>query len=622
MSDQPRVFYEFGPFHLDSRERVLLRNGERVALTPKVFDTLLALVQSGGKLVEKDALMRLVWPDTAFVEEGNLTNNIFVLRKSLGETTDHRYIETVPKRGYRFVAEVREVCDTDAALMADQGARTKAIRVRRFDTRLVAGILLAGLIAATSWLVWRRLERTPRSGVESLAVLPFKPLSEDSETALLGVGMADSLITRLGSLRQMRVRPTSAVQKYADLKQSPLAAGSEQRVDAVLEGTIHRSGERIRVTVRLLRVSDGSLLWSGVFADRFTGLYTVEDSISQGVASALSVSVSPEEKKRVGKRYTTNTEAFQAYARGRYYCSTPDRKALDRAIECFREAIDKDPGYALAWAGLAYAYDELGGMGYEPPSQVASKGEYAAEQALTLDDSLGSAHASLGMIAFRFHYDRVRAEREFKRALDLSPNEAAIHYMYGIYLALVGRTQEAQAQMNSAVELDPLCLHYQIDCAFPLFCAGQHAAAVQVGRKALEADPQFYTGHFNLGLAYLANHQFPEALAEFQKSMPPEGDLEVSAAIAHVEALQGNRAAAYRILHRLSREARERYIPPASIALIHAALGEKDQAFQWLEQAYKDRSWWLVFLKVDPRFDSLRSDRRFETLLQRVGLAP
>ena len=621
MSDQPRVFYEFGPFRLDASERVLLHSGERVALTPKVFDTLLALVQSSGKLVEKDALMRLVWPDTAFVEEGNLANNVFVLRKALGETADQRYIETVPKRGYRFVAEVRQGCDVAAGLTADQDAGTKAIRAKRFDARLVVGIVLIGLIAA-AWWTWRRLERTPHSGVESLAVLPFKPVSEDSETALLGVGMADSLITKLGSIRQMRVRPTSAVQKYADPKQNPLAAGHEQRVDAVLEGTIQRSGERIRVTVRLLRVSDGSLLWSGAFADRFTGLFTVEDSISQGVAGALSVSVSPEEKKRVAKRHTTNPEAFQAYARGRYYCSKPGREAFDRAVQSFREAIDKDPRYALAWAGLAYAYFGLSGMGFEPPSQVASKEEYAARQALALDDSLGWPHASLGMIAFRFHYDRARAEREFKRALDLSPNEAAIHYMYGWYLALLGQTQEALAQMKLAVELDPLCLHYQIDCGLPLYCARQYAAAIQVGRKALEADPQFYVGHFNLGLAYLANRQFQEALAEFRKGAPPEGDPDASAAIAQVEALQGNRTAAYRILHRLSREARERYVSPASIALIHSALGEKDQAFQWLEQAYKDRSWWLVFLKVDPRFDSLRSDRRFEALLRRVGLAP
>jgi len=621
MGEQPRASYEFGPFRLDPSERVLLRHGERVTLTPKVFDTLLALVQSRGKLLEKEALMRLVWPDMAFVEEGNLKNNIFVLRKALGETADQRYIETVPKRGYRFIAEVRQVWDAAAGPMAEPQAGTRAVPVTRFDARLAAGIVLVALIAAASWWTWRRLQPRPRSGVESLAVLPFKPVSEDPDTAHLGLGLTDSLIMRLGSLRRMRVRPTSAVMKYANPKQNPLAAGSEQRVDAVLEGTIERSGERIRVNVRLLRVRDGGLLWSGAFADRFTGLFTVEDSISQGVVGALSVSASPEERKRVAKRHTTNPEAFQAYARGRYYCSTPDRASLDRAIESFREAIEKDPGYALPWAGMAYAYDALA-TGWEPPGQVAAKEEDAAKQALALDDGLGWPHASLGMVAFRFHYDRARAGREFKRALDLSPNEAAIHYWYGFYLALLGRAQEAQAHMSLAVELDPLCLHYQTDAGFPLYCARQYAAAIQIARKALEAAPQFLVGHFNLGLAFLGNRQFQEALAEFQKSMPPEGDPDASAAIAQVEALQGNRTAAYRILNRLSREARERYVSPAGIALIHAALGNKDQAFQWLEQAYKDRSWWLVFMKVDPRFDSLRSDRRFEALLQRVGLAP
>ncbi len=620
MSEQPRVFYEFGPFRLDARERILLRDGERVTLTPKVFDTLLALVRSSGNLVAKDELMEMVWPGTVAVEEGNLTNNVSVLRKALGETAGHKYIETVPTRGYRFVEEVRRGYEAATGPVAEQHGAIKKAAARRWDIRLVAGIALIGVVAAASW-AWRRLAHTPPSGVGSVAVLPFKPLNQDSETALLGVGMADSLITKLGNIRQMRVRPTSAVQRYTDPRQNPLAAGNEQRVDAVLEGTIQRSGERIRVNARLLRVSDGRLLWSGAFADRFTGLFTVEDSISQGVAGALSVSVSPEEQKRVAKRHTTNPEAFQAYARGRYYCSKPGGDAFDRAIASFREAIGKDPGYALAWAGLAYAYDGLSGLGYEPPGRVASREEQAATRALALDDGLGWPHASLAMTAFRFHYDQARAEREFKRALDLSPNEAAIHYLCGLFLGLLGRTQEAQAHLSLAVELDPLCLHYQVDEGFPLYCARQYGAAIQTARKALEADPQFLVGHFNLGLGYLAERQFQEALAEFRKTLP-EGDPEVSSAIAQVEALQGNSAAAHRILAGLSSQARERYVSPASIALIYAALGEKDQAFRWLEQAYEDRSWWLVFLKVDSRYDRLRSDRRFDVLLQRVGFTP
>jgi len=621
MSDQPRVLYEFDPFRLDASERILLHRGERVALTPKVVDTLLALVQSSGKVVEKDALMRIVWPDMTFVEEGNLANNIFVLRKALGETAERKYIETVPKRGYRFVAPVKEVSDTAAGSRAGRNPREKGVRVRRFDAKLMAGIILAGLLVVASWCVWKNLGHRPQVNVQSLAVLPFRPLSDDSETALLGVGLADSLITKLSSLRRVRVRPTSAVQKYADLKQDSLAAGTEQKVDAVLEGTIQHSGEKIRVTARLLRVNDGGLLWSGDFADRFTGLFTVEDSISRGVVGALSVGPSPEEEKRVAKRHTTNVKAFQAYSRARYYCSTLRREALNRAIESFREAIDEDPGYALAWAGLASAYERLAAT-YESPGQMASNGEDAARQALALDDSLGWPHALLGTIAFRFHYDRARAELEFKRALDLSPNEAEIHYSYGFYLALLGRTQEAMAQMTLAAELDPLCLYYQIDYGFPLYCARDYGAAIDVARRALEAEPRFYVGHFNLGLAYLANRQLKEALTEFQKGTPPEGDPEASAAIAQVEALRGNRTAAEQILHDLSAEGRGQYVPPTSIALIYAALGENDQAFRWLEQAYKDRSWQLVFLKVDPRFDTLRSDRRFAALLQRVGLAP
>ncbi len=583
MSDEGAL-YEFGPFSLDARERVLLRDGERVTLTPKVFDTLLALVRSSGKLLEKDVLMEVVWPGTVAVEEGNLANNVFLLRKALGETAGHKYIETVSKRGYRFVAEVKQGGDVGAGLAEDRPGATKAIG--------------------------------------SLAVLPFIALNEDSETALLGVGMADSLITRLSNIRQVRVRPTSAVQRYMDREQNPLAAGSEQRVDAVLEGSIQRSAERIRVNVRLLRVGDGRLLWSGAFADNFTGLFTIEDSILQGVAGAVTDSVSPDEQKRVAKRHTTNPEAFQAYARGRYYSSRPSRETLERAVACFQEAIHKDPGYALAWAALAYVYDGMAGMGYEPPCRSASKEEHAANQALALDDGLGWPHASLAFLAFRVYYDRARAEREFNRALELSPNEAPIHFLYAFYLALADRTREAQAHMSLAVELDPLCLHYQVDCALPLYCARQYGAAIQVARKALEAGPEFLVGHLNLGILYLANRQLPEALSEFQKALPPEGDPEASAAIAHVEALQGNWTAAYGILHRLLQEARERYVSPASIALIYAALGEKDQAFQWLEQAFEDRSWWLMLLKVDHRFESLRSDRRFEALLQRVGFTP
>lgn len=631
MSRRQRHWYEFGCFRLDVTEQALLRDGEPVALPPRVFDTLLVLLEHGGRLVEKEALMKAVWPET-IVEEGNLSNNIFLLRKTLGEDAQQKYIETVPKRGYRFVAAVKERWDepnepTPAQLeppFRTEGAAAKPrswFRTRPLSVGLTCGVAVAGVAALSVWLWKRPLGTVPGPSVKSITVLPFQPLAEGAQDEYLGLGIADTLITKLSNIRQITVRPTTAVQKYAGTARNPLAAGREQRTDAVLEGNIQRAGERIRVSARLLRVSDGTALWSEQFDVESSDVFTAEDSICRRVAAALTFSLSPEEEKQLVKRYTASTEAYRAYVRGRYYSSTLSKPGLDQAIEHFKHAIELDPAYALAWAGLADAYTSLG-LTYAEPRQPLLKAEAAAKQAQELDENLGWARAALATVAYCLHYDWPRAEREFKRALQLNANDAAIHHRYGLYLAFSGRTDEAHAHMKLAGELDPLSPLYQIDVGAPFYCARQYSTCLAMARRILEAYPDWHLAHFDLGLVYLGTGQLSEALAEFQRSIPPDGDPEADAMIGYVEALRGNRATARRILGQLQRQVRTSYVSPASIALIHAALDEKEKAFELLERAYQDRSMSLLLLKVDGRFDSLRPDPRFDDLVRRVGLAP
>ena len=670
MSTKERHLYEFGPFRLDTEERLLLRDGKPISLTPKAFETLIALVRRSGHLVEKELLLKEVWPET-FVEEANLTQNIFTLRKVLGQRKDGgQYIETVPKRGYRFIADVKETKDdidsqpqsaylyeensTDAQMVTEEETVTEkrketipniqneteqtalsfpiASEVKKSSLiwKLVLSLTGAGLVLFAlffaSYNKWFSKNSDNASSVQSsltirsIAVLPFKTLSAESGDEYQGMAMADALITRLSSTGQLTVRQTSAVLKYTG-SHDPLAAGREQGVDAVLDGNIQRDKDRVRVTVQLVRVSDGAPLWADRFDEKFTNIFAVQDAISERVAQGLTLKLTGEEKKRLTRRYTENNEAYQAYLKGRFFWSKRTVPGFQKGAEFFQQAIEIDPSYALAYAGLADSYTLLGVYIALPPKEAFPKAKAAAEKALLIDNTLAEAHASLGAIKLFYEWDWRGAEQDFKRAMELNPSYPYAHQWNGLNLVALGRLDEAKEEMKRAQELDPLSLIINTNVGWVQYFARRPDEAIEQNRKTVEMDPNFARVHLRLGMAYVQKGMFQEAIAEYKKNLLLAGDDPyVISLLGYAYAVSGQHEEAKETLNQLQELQKKQYVPPYSIALIYTGLGEKDRAFEWLEKAFEDRSGAMIYLKVEPMLDRLRSDPRLSNLIQRLGL--
>lgn len=616
MTEPESTQYAFGPFLLDTRERRLLRDGVAVPLTLKAFDLLQVLVQNQGHLVSKDELMRRVWPD-AVVEENNLTVTISALRKALDEgPTDRQYIETVPRRGYRFVADFRSPQQPRAPLETAPGSRTA-----RAKTLTLGAIVLAGLVVAASVAWWRRAPGS-HAPVRSMAVLPFRSLTNDGE--YLGLGMADALITRLGATRQLPVRSTGAVQRYAAAGLDPVVAGRELQVDAVLEGSIQTAGDRLRTTVRLVQVRDGSTLWSGTFDERLTDIFAVQDQVSQRVADALALQLTDAQRSLLTRREASDSEAYQLYLRGRFFWNKRSREGFERGAAYFRQAVEKDPSYALAYAGLADSHIGTAFYHYAAPQAAMPLARTAARKALEIDPSLAEAHASLAHLKANYEWDWSESERLSRKAIALQPAYATAHQWFGIHcLAPMGRLEEAIAETRSARQLDPLSAVFNAFVGATLFSARRYDEAVEEFRRTIEIHPDFGVAHWYLGRAYLQTGRHQEALAELRQAVTLSGGSPLMKGTLGVGyAVAGDHAAAKETLTELERLRAGSYASALDIADIHAALGHREQAFRWLGQAEAERSFHLVYLKVWPELDPLRGDPRFAALVLRLGLSP
>lgn len=484
-------------------------------------------------------------------------------------------------------------------------------------------VMVALIIAALSLigvaLTYFSRPRQPLS-IKSIAVLPFKPLGTEGRDEALELGMADTLIARLSNIREIEVRPISAVHKYTGLDQDAVAAGREQQVHAVLDGHIQKAGETIRVTVRLIRVADGATLWADKFDNEMTNIFAVQDSISERVAGALAVTLAGGERERLTKHHTENPEAYQLYLKGRYHLNRLTDDGFLKGRDYFQQAIDLDPNYAAAYAGLADAYQMLSGYNALAPNDGFPKAKAAAMEALRLDEGLAEAHTTLGVVKLLHDWDWPGAEREYKRAIELNQSYSDAHLMYGFYLAAMERFDEAHAEMRRAQELDPLSLAKIIGTGEILYQQRRHDQAIEQYRKALEMDPNSGLAHWAIGNVYVQKGMFEEAIGEYKKAIPLSGDSpDEIASLGYVYALSGRRREAQAIIEELKERSKQRYISPTIIAFIYGGLGDKDEAFAWLEKAYEGRDFILVLHKVDPTFDSLRSDPRFADLVRRVG---
>jgi serine/threonine-protein kinase len=457
--------------------------------------------------------------------------------------------------------------------------------------------------------------------IKSIAVLPFKSLVSENRDESLEMGMADTLIAKLSNIREIRIRPISSVRKYAGIDQDAVAAGREQKVDAVLDGQIQKSGDKIRVTVRLVRVADGAPIWTSQFDEKLTDIFAVQDSISARVAETVVAKLTGEEKKQLARQYTANAEAYQIYLKGRYHLNKLTDDGFRKSLEYFRQAIDKDPNFALAYVGLAESYNHLGDFNVMRPKEVYPKAKSAALMALKLDDLLAEAHTALAIVLLEYDWDWSAAEKEFRRAIEVNPSDADAHLEFGFYLMSMGQFDEAIAHVRRAQELDPVSLVKITAVAQVLLVARRYDEAIEQCKTAIEMDPNLGFAYWLLGLAYVYKGAYEPAIVALQKSTPLSGDSpDEPAALGLAYALSGKTGEARKILDELKQRSERKYLSPTVIASLYGALGEKDRAFALLDKAYDERDFLLVLLKVEPLFDPLRSDPRFTILMQRVGL--
>jgi DNA-binding winged helix-turn-helix (wHTH) protein/tetratricopeptide (TPR) repeat protein len=612
LPQETKDFYDFGPFRADIVRRLLLRDGQPVPVTSKVFDTLEVLIRNRGRVMAKEEMLKEIWPNS-FVEESNLTQNVSTLRKALCELPgEHRYIATVPGRGYRFVGEVR-VPEVEIPAAEDKTVPPPPRRTHR----LTIGLALVAVLLAVTFGVWRMLQAGEADRPRSLAVLPFRQLTPRPGDEYLAVGIADAVITRLSNVRDLVVRPTDAVLRYASAA-DPLAAGRELNVEGILSGSIQQEGERVRVTVQLIHVKDGRPLWAGTFDETTVGLFDIEDSVSSKVAENMSVRLAGGEKEQLARHYTENAEAWRLYLQGRYSEFRFTREGKERAIEYFNRAIALDPGYAVAWAGLADAYTTASDW-VLPPREALPKAEAAARKALSFDDRLAEAHGSLAH-ALMHEWRLKDAGAEFHRALSLTPNNTSIYFAYSEYLTALGKYDEAAAEVKKALKLDPLSPAMLAMLSWPLYLKGDYEGSLKATKESLSVDPNFWLAYMEGAYDLLQLERYPEAAAGFEKAqtLNPESTTNLSG-LGATYALWGRRNEAIAVLARMNKMAKQQYVAPIDFAFVYAAMGDRDRAMEYLQHAYEDQSEMMLFLQLYGKLGGLDRDQRFQELRRRVS---
>ena len=622
MGQQDNRSYEFGRFRLNVAERVLLREGELVPLTPKVFDILLTLVENSGQVVSKDDLMKRVWPNT-FVEEGNLTQNISLLRKALGETPGGvQFIETVPRRGYRFVAETSEASEihprvsTQPVLTAPIPSVSAEIPAPvSVNRRTPAFIVAAGLVVVSIiGVMYFTSKAGNTAAIQSIAVLPFVDESADPDAEYINDKIAESLINSLSKLPQLRVVPRSVVAGYKGKEIDPRKIGEELNVRAVVTGRMIRHGDIITIQADLIDLQNVAQLWGQHYDHKVSDALLVQDDISRDIFENLRLKLNVEEKKQL--------DAYRLYLKGRNAWNKRTADALQDAIEFFNQAIAIDPNNSAAYAGLADCYNMLVVYGRLQPKEGFPKAKDAAAKALEIDESSAEAHSSMAFIKFRWDWDRAETEREFQSAIRLKPAYAPAHQWYSSYLVAVERFDEAIAEAKRTEELEPLSFVASSHLGWIYYLSGKNDEAIEQCRKILELDPSSFPARRYLGLAYEAKGMYPEAISEFQTGVKLSGSPLMLALLGHAYAVAGKKTEAQQVLNDLQQLQSERYVSPYTVAAIYAGLGDREQAFKWLDRAVEERDIWLMNLKVDPVFAKLRSQRKFTDILARIRLRP
>ena len=632
----------FGDFLLDPKGGELRKAGHRIKLQPQPFKVLSILASRPGEAVTREEIQQQVWGGETFVDfERGLNVCVQQIRAALGDDPDRpRFVETLPKRGYRFLASVERVEGTDTAARSisyAQGADGASVAVASAVSRgsaarrsvgrqalivfALAGVLVLSLYfgGARSWI----LARHAAGPIRSIAILPFDNYSGDPEQQYFTDGMTEALTAEMGKIHGLRVPSRTSVMLYKREKKPLQQIARELNVDALVEGSVMRSGDRVGVTVQLLDGARDQHLWGESYERDSSDVITLEHDLARTIAEKLKLNLSAGDQLRLNSPGKVNPEAYAAYLHGRFYWSKRTIEDFHKSIEYYEQAVAQDSNYAPAYAGLADAYALLGSSPNDalPPNEAMPKAKAAAQKALQLDDGLAEAHASLAYVSMVYDWDWSAAEKEFHRAIDLNPNYATAHEWYAELLAARGRESEALEEMKRARDADPLLVLMHTAVAETLYYSRHYDEVIAQCRQTLELDPNYALAHFHLGRAYLAKGMYPEAIAEYRKAEESLGETPAMVmAIGYAEAKAGNAAWARKALDRLKEQSRSRYVPALYSAALYTSLGDSKDGIALLEKAYSEHSDYLIFLNVDPMADPLRAIPSFQALVRQIGL--
>jgi TolB-like protein/DNA-binding winged helix-turn-helix (wHTH) protein len=623
----------FGVFEADVQTGELTKHGKRIRLQEQPFQLLVMLLEKPGEVVTREELRSRLWPRTIVDFDHGLNKAISKIREVLGDSSEHpRFVETVARRGYRFLADVAVIPDERAYTGAREPASAappiaslslESARDTGGQYNLVwklFGLGLAVAIAAAAvWALYHRAPLTPE--FRSLAVLPLENLSGDPSQDYFADGMTDELITRLAQISTLRVISRTSTMTYKNVHKPLAEIASELNVDAVVEGSVSRSADRVRVTAQLIDTRNDKHVWAESYDEDIRDSLVLQSRITRAIAEQIRATLNPQELATVDKSKTVKPEAYEAYLKGRYFWNKRTADGLRTAIEYFSRAIEIDPNDAEAYSGLADSYAISGDWKYGvlPPHDAFSKATAAAAEALVLDNTLGEAHASLAFALDLYGWDWDAAEREYTQAIKFNPGYATARQWYSWHLFMVGRDDDAMSELKRAESLDPLSLIIKADIADALCVAGRYDEAVEQSKRTLKMDADFAIGHYELGQALVQKHMYDEAIAEFQKAIElsgPSGAFDSNLGYAY--AVSGRKKEASKILDDLESRRIQNPSVDADIALIYVGLGDRDEAMARLDSAFESRFKASILLR--PAFDPLRSDARFQDLLHRIGL--
>jgi TolB-like protein/DNA-binding winged helix-turn-helix (wHTH) protein/Flp pilus assembly protein TadD len=617
-TDPPRPV-RFGVFEVDLEAGELRRQGVKVRLQDQPFQVLAILLEKPGGVVTREELQKRLWSDDTFVDfETGLNTAIKKIREALGDSADNpRFVETLHRRGYRFIAPVEGAVGAGLARPREGRALPyKSIALAAGAVAVIMAALVAFNVAGLRTRLFRATPPAPK--IESIAVLPLENLSNDPEQEYFADGMTEELITHLGTVGALHVISRTSVMRYKGTKKPLPEIARELNVDAIVEGTVRRSGDRVRITANLLHAPSDRHLWAAAYERNLRDVLTLQDEVAGAIARQIKIKLTPQEHARLASARPVNPEGYRLYLEGRYYFLKRTRPAFEKSIQLLQRALEKDPNFALAYAGLSESYGILPFYGGALPKEAFPKAEAAARKALELDSTLAEAHAALGFVLFYYDWDWLAAERELRRAIELKPSYVVGHHWYAEYLSAMGRHEQAFAEIRRAQELDPVSPLLRAIGGEVYYCARRYDEAIEQCRKGLELDSNFGLAHANLGWGYIVKGMYKEAGLEFEKAGAAYGGNYVGLAV--VCAAMGNKGKALKILDQARERSSHGEASPWHLARAYILLGDNQRALVWLQKADEDRDPAMAFTKAEPAFAPLRSDPRFQALLRRMNL--